>query len=220
MDQLLDTLLTVAELHEFKANPNRAAAGVCLESEQDAARGVIAKVMVRAGTLRVGDIVVCGSSHGRIKALYDTLQPNRQLTHCGPSVPVNITGLDEAPAAGERFYVLDDIAKAREIARFTRDDFENKGLVRIDPEGFLRSLPRAFAKWKAGTEGRAGDLELDHPSRCSWFARSDRERIEQAGAPGSSDQCPSKVGWWNFRGRRHVGKCISGCHRRIQCDSR
>ncbi len=116
MDELLDTLLTVAELHEFRANPNRAAVGVCLESEQESNRGVIAKVMVRNGTLRVGDIVVCGSAHGRVKALYDTLLSNKQLTQAGPSVPVNITGLDRPPEAGEQFYVLDDIAQAREIA--------------------------------------------------------------------------------------------------------
>ncbi len=116
MDQLLETLLGVAELHEFKANPKKAAVGVCLESEQAADRGVIAKVMVQGGTLRVGDIVVCGSSFGRVKALGDTLKRNKQMTECGPSMPVNITGLDKAPEAGERFHVLDDIAQARQIA--------------------------------------------------------------------------------------------------------
>ena len=116
MDQLLETLLGVAELHEFKANPKKAAVGVCLESEQAADRGVIAKVMVQGGTLRVGDIVVCGSSFGRVKALGDTLKKNKQMTECGPSMPVNITGLDKAPEAGERFHVLDDIAQARQIA--------------------------------------------------------------------------------------------------------
>ncbi len=116
MDQLLETLLGVAELHEFRANPKKAAVGVCLESEQAADRGVIAKVMVQGGTLRVGDIVVCGSSFGRVKALGDTLRRNKQMTECGPSMPVNITGLDKAPEAGERFHVLDDIAQARQIA--------------------------------------------------------------------------------------------------------
>lgn len=116
MDQLLETLLGVAELHEFRANPKKAAVGVCLESEQSADRGVIAKVMVQGGTLRVGDIVVCGSSFGRVKALGDTLRRNKQMTECGPSMPVNITGLDKAPEAGERFHVLDDIAQARQIA--------------------------------------------------------------------------------------------------------
>ncbi len=160
MDQLLDTLLTVAELHEFKANPNRAAAGVCLESEQDAARGVIAKVMVRAGTLRVGDIVVCGSSHGRIKALYDTLQPNRQLTQAGPSVPVNITGLDEAPAAGERFYVLDDIAKAREIAASRETTSRTQVLSGSTPKVSFEAFQELLQSGKLGQKEERVILNL------------------------------------------------------------
>jgi translation initiation factor IF-2 len=116
IDQLLETLLTVAELHEYKANPNRPAVGTCLEAQQEADRGIVAKVLVQNGTLRVGDIVVSGQAYGRVKAMYDTLDPNRRLTEAGPSVPVNLTGLNMAPSAGSRFYVLDDIAKAREIA--------------------------------------------------------------------------------------------------------
>ena len=116
MDELLETVLTVAELHDYRANPKKAAVGVCLESEQASDRGVIAKVMVQGGTLRVGDIVVCGSSFGRVKALGDTLKRNKQMTECGPSMPVTITGLDKAPEAGERFHVLDDIGQARQIA--------------------------------------------------------------------------------------------------------
>jgi translation initiation factor IF-2 len=117
IDELLDTLLTVAELHEYKANPDRVALGTCLEAQQEAERGIVAKVLVQNGTLRVGDVVVCGQAHGRVKAMYDTLDENHRLVEAGPSIPVNITGLDLAPSAGSRFYVLDDIAKAREIAR-------------------------------------------------------------------------------------------------------
>ncbi|MCI0332984.1 MAG: translation initiation factor IF-2 [Planctomycetes bacterium] len=116
IDDLLETLLTVAELHEYKANPNRPATGTCLEAQQEAERGIVAKVLVQNGTLRVGDIIVCGQAHGRVKAMYDTLDEHHRLVEAGPSVPVNITGFDMAPSAGSRFYVLDDIAKAREIA--------------------------------------------------------------------------------------------------------
>ncbi len=116
MGDLLDTLLTVAELNEYRANPKRPASGVCLESEQASDRGVIVKAIVDNGTLRVGDIVVCGSTYGRVKALYDTLIRNKQMSEAGPSTPVHITGLDSPPEAGERFYVMDDIAQAREIA--------------------------------------------------------------------------------------------------------
>ena len=116
IDELLDTLLTVAELHEYKANPDRPALGTCLEAQQEAGRGVVSKLIVQNGTLRVGDIVVCGQSFGKVKAMYDTLQPNKRLEEAGPSIPVNITGFDTAPGAGEHFYVLDDIADARTIA--------------------------------------------------------------------------------------------------------
>ena len=120
IDDLLEMLLATAELYELKANPEAAATGVCLEAEQESDRGVIAKIMVQKGTLRVGDVVVCGNAHGRVKAMYDTLRPSVRLEEAGPSTPINLTGLDRAPGAGDRFYVLDDIAKAREIAE-TRD---------------------------------------------------------------------------------------------------
>ena len=116
IDELLDTLLTVAELHEYKANPNRAAVGTCLEAQQDSERGIVAKLLVQNGTLRVGDVVVCGQAFGRVKAMFDTLDERNRIEEAGPSIPVNITGFDEAPSAGSRFYVLGDIAKARQIA--------------------------------------------------------------------------------------------------------
>ena len=116
IDELLDTLLTIADLHGWQANPARAAFGTCLESEQTEGRGVMAKFIVQNGSLKVGDVVVCGSTSGRVKAMYDTLDPRKSYEVAPPSTPVNITGLDEAPAAGEHFYVIDDITKAREIA--------------------------------------------------------------------------------------------------------
>jgi translation initiation factor IF-2 len=116
IDDLLETLLTLAELRDYRANPHRVATGTCLEAELHEGRGVVAKLIVQNGTLRVGDALVCGSAYGRVKAMYDTLRP--QVTHdeAPPSTPLNVTGLNVAPAAGERFYVLDDIATAREIA--------------------------------------------------------------------------------------------------------
>jgi translation initiation factor IF-2 len=115
IDELLETLFTVAELHEYRANPNRPAVGTCLEAQQESERGIVTKMLVQNGTLRVGDVIVCGDSYGRVKAMYDTLT-NKRIEEAGPSIPVNITGLDMAPSAGSRFYVLDDIGQAREIA--------------------------------------------------------------------------------------------------------
>lgn len=116
IDELLETLLTLAELRDFRANPNRPATGTSLEAELHEGRGVVAKVIVQNGTLRIGDALVCGTAYGRVKAMYDTLRPGTTHHEAGPSMPVNITGLDVAPAAGEHFYVLDDIATARQIA--------------------------------------------------------------------------------------------------------
>jgi translation initiation factor IF-2 len=79
--------------------------------------GVVAKVLVEKGMLRVGDVVVCGTAYGRVKAMFDTLDPDRRHTEAGPSMPVNLIGLDEAPAAGDRFHVVPEIAQAREIAQ-------------------------------------------------------------------------------------------------------
>ena len=116
IDELLETILTIAELHEYRANPNRNAYGTCLEAEMNEGRGVVAKVIVQNGTLKVGDIIVCGPAHGRVKAIYDTLNPRVTYQSVGPATPVNITGLDEAPGAGDHFHILDDIAQARSIA--------------------------------------------------------------------------------------------------------
>ncbi|TWT54014.1 Translation initiation factor IF-2 [Rubripirellula amarantea] len=127
MDELLETLLTIAELNEYKANPDREAIGVCLESEQQGDRGVVAKLVVQNGTLRVGDIVVCGSTYGRIRAMTNTLTGSSMM-EAGPSTPVNVMGFDQAPGAGERFHVLDDISKAREIAE-TREDASSQEML-------------------------------------------------------------------------------------------
>jgi translation initiation factor IF-2 len=119
--ELLETLWVTADLNEYSANPDRPAVGTCLEAQQEAGRGVVAKIIVQQGTLRVGDVVVCGAASGRVQAMYDTLDLNRHLNSAGPSTPVNVTGFDAVPAAGDRFYVLDDIVKAREIATSRSD---------------------------------------------------------------------------------------------------
>ena len=116
LPELLETLLTISDLNELKANPDRHASGTCLEADLSEERGVSVKCIVQKGTLKVGDVVVCGAAHGRVKALYDTLRTREELQSAGPSMPVTVTGLDVAPNAGDHFYVVDDIAQAREIA--------------------------------------------------------------------------------------------------------
>ncbi len=178
LDELLETVLTVAELHEYQANPGRAATGTCLEAQQETGRGVVAKVIVQKGTLRVGDVVVCGQAYGKVKAMYDTLHPQVRVEQAGPSIPINITGFDIAPAAGEHFYVLDDIADARAIAE-NRAESERSSTLgsgiqhvtlenlfdRLEGDGGVQTLNLILrADVRGSIEALQKELEkLDHP---------------------------------------------------------
>jgi len=140
IDQLLETVLTVAELHDLRANPDRPAVGTCLEAQLHEGRGVVAKVLVQRGTLRVGDVVVCGTAYGRVKAMYDTLDRKRKYQEAGPSMPVDLTGLSEPPAAGERLYAVDDIALARQIAQRRAAQLRQRELAGVRPHITLENL--------------------------------------------------------------------------------
>ena len=115
---LLGTLETIAELHELKADPNRPATGTCLEASLSEGRGVLASVLVQDGTLRVGDVIVCGDGFGRVRALFN--DKGKSIDEAGPSTPVEISGLDVVPSAGENFGVIDDISRARDVAEARR----------------------------------------------------------------------------------------------------
>jgi len=140
VDELMEMLLTVAELHEYKADPDRSACGTCLEAELHEGRGVVAKLLVRKGTLHLGDVVVCGSSYGRVKAMYDTLELTKRHQEAGPSTPVNVTGLDCAPGAGDQFYVLSDISQARELAEQRAAEVRQRELGDTQPHVTLENL--------------------------------------------------------------------------------
>jgi len=118
LPELLATLETIAELHELKADPGRPATGTCLEASLSEGRGVLASILVQDGTLRVGDVIVCGDGFGRVRALHD--DKGRSIDQAGPSTPVEVSGLDIVPAAGETFGVTDDISSAREVAETRR----------------------------------------------------------------------------------------------------
>lgn len=144
VDDLLETLLLTAEIHEYKANPNREANGICLESQQDGDKGVVSKLIVTNGTMKVGDVIVCGGAFGKVKAIHHTLHANKQLKEAGPSTPVSVIGLDIAPGAGDPFYVMSDVSKAREIAMTRRDRSRSQSLsgttVRVSFDEFQRRL--------------------------------------------------------------------------------
>lgn len=140
VDELLETLLTVAELHEYQANPDRPGIGTCLEAQLHEGRGVEAKLLVQRGTLKVGDVIVCGSAFGRVKAMYDTLDCNKRHKQAGPSTPVNVTGLNVAPGAGDRFFVLEDISQARHLAEQRAAELRQRHLSEVVPHVTLENL--------------------------------------------------------------------------------
>jgi translation initiation factor IF-2 len=114
IDLLLEKILLQAELLELKANPDKLANGTVLESSLDKGRGFVATVLVKAGTLNVGDVVIAGSCFGNVKAMYN--ERNQKISKAGPSMPVLILGLNGAPQAGDRFNVMESEKEAKDIA--------------------------------------------------------------------------------------------------------
>ncbi|MCI0643037.1 MAG: translation initiation factor IF-2 [Gemmataceae bacterium] len=131
INELLDQLSLVAELKELKANPKKPGRGTCLEAMLSEGEGVRATLLVSDGTLRRGDIILCGAAYGRIRQLYDDL--GRPIDEAGPSVPVRITGLDMVPNADDPFYVLPDLAVAREVAENRKSDLHESTQVKRSP---------------------------------------------------------------------------------------
>jgi translation initiation factor IF-2 len=113
IDQLLEMILLVGEVEEWKANPNRNAVGTVIEAQLDKGRGSVATLLVQNGTLKIGDPIVVGNTYGRVRAMVNDL--GRRVKEAGPSTPVEITGLSDVPQAGDRFVVFDDEKTARQV---------------------------------------------------------------------------------------------------------
>jgi translation initiation factor IF-2 len=143
--ELLESLLVLADVKELKANPDRRAKGTIIESRTDRGRGVVATVLVQAGTLKMGDIFISGAEYGRIRTMTD--YRGEKLTEAGPSMPVEITGLNGMPESGDDFMVVDSEADAREVS-------SNRQEMKAQKERSLASGPislEEFAK-RAGTK--------------------------------------------------------------------
>ncbi|MFC4320140.1 translation initiation factor IF-2 [Litchfieldia salsa] len=127
IDTLLEMILLVSEVEEYKANPNRKATGTVIEAELDKGRGSVATLLVQNGTLRVGDPIVVGNTFGRVRAMVNDL--GRRVKEAGPSTPVEITGLNDVPHAGDLFMVFEDEKKARQVgeARASKQLVEQRG---------------------------------------------------------------------------------------------
>ncbi len=129
LDLLLEMILLVADLGDFKANPDRPAVGTVLEAQLDRGRGPVATVLVRNGTLRVGDYLICGAVFGKVRAMFD--DRGRPLREAEPSMPVEVLGLDSLPDVGDTVQVVTDTAKAKQIVLYreskARDVAMSKG---------------------------------------------------------------------------------------------
>ncbi len=119
IDDLLETILLVAEVQELHASVDSPATGNVIEASIEKGRGAVATVLVRSGTLRRGDLILCGSEYGRVRAMFD--ERGRQVKEAGPSIPVAVLGLSAAPEAGDEVVVVNDERKAREIAELRRE---------------------------------------------------------------------------------------------------
>ena len=131
IDELLDQLAIVAELKELKANPKKHAKGTCLEANLSEGEGVQATLLVRDGTLRRGDVILCGATSGRVRQMYNDL--GQPIDEAGPSVPVRITGLDFIPNASDNFQVLPDLNLAADIADRRRDKMRETTVTKRAP---------------------------------------------------------------------------------------
>ncbi|HEU4809900.1 MAG TPA: translation initiation factor IF-2 [Sphingomicrobium sp.] len=124
LDKLLEAINLQAEILELKANPDRPAEGTIVESKLDKGRGPLATVLIQRGTLRVGDVFVAGASSGKVRAMID--DKGRQVKEAGPSVPVEVLGLSVVPSAGDPFTVVENEARAREVAAYRQGVLDRK----------------------------------------------------------------------------------------------
>jgi len=145
--ELLEAISLVAELKELKANPNRPGRGTCLEAMLSEGEGVRATLLVRDGTLRRGDVILCGAAYGRVRQMYDDL--SRPIQEAGPSVPVRITGLDEVPNADDPFQVVPDLAVARDVAGKRKDKWQMATLA-----------PRPAVSLETLTQAKIAELKV------------------------------------------------------------
>ncbi len=177
IEDLLEMILLVADLHELKANPNRPAIGVIIEAKVDQKRGPVATVLVQTGTLKLNDIVVAGATWGRVRAMFD--DRGRKVRRAEPSMPVEILGLEEVPESGDYLQVVENEAIAKEIAAqraakrraetfaetrvFKLDEFhkgvqtgetrELRLILKADVQGSLEAIQNALAKLNDELEG-------------------------------------------------------------------
>ncbi|WP_445495328.1 translation initiation factor IF-2 [Photorhabdus sp. SF281] len=170
IDELLDAILLQAEVLELNAVYSGMASGVVIESFLDKGRGPVATVLVQEGTLNKGDIVLCGFEYGRVRAMRDEL--GREVFSAGPSIPVEILGLSNVPAAGDEATVVRDEKKAREVALYRQGKFREVKLARQQKS----KLENMFANME---EGEVSELNIVLKSDVQGSCEAIREALEQ-----------------------------------------
>jgi translation initiation factor IF-2 len=144
LDDLLEAILLVADNSDIRANPHGRTIGTVIEAEVDRARGVVATLLIQNGTLNVGDIVVAGTAHGRLRAMFDHM--GRQVQDAEPSAPVAVMGLNNVPVAGDLFSVVDSDKQARAITRERKD----KKKSAAESQRSSVTLEQLFDQFQAG----------------------------------------------------------------------
>ena len=157
IDKLLESVLLVAEVKELKANPNRRAKGLIIESRLDKGRGPVATVLVQNGTLHAGDIVIAGTAVGRVRAMSD--ENGKQMKEAGPSVPAEIIGLSEVPMAGDEFNAVEDEKMARSLAEQRREaakQEEFKATARVSLDALFDQIAEGVKTLKVVVKADVG----------------------------------------------------------------
>ena len=179
VDHLLEMVALTAEMAELKANPNRAAKGAVIEARLDKGRGPIMTVLVQNGTLRTGDIIIAGTSVGRVRVM--TNDRGEKVDEAGPSVPVEITGMSEVPDAGDTFNVVSDERMARELVEQRKDEKKNASASTVKV-----SLEDLFSRIK---QGELKDLNIIVKADVQGSAEAIKQSLEKL----SNDEVRVKV---------------------------
>ncbi len=177
VDELLEKVLLEAEMLELKANPNRKATGSIIESSLDKGRGYVSTVLVSNGTLKVGDVVLAGTAHGRIKAMFN--ERNQRMQQAGPAEPAIILGLNGAPTAGDSFHIMESEQEAREIAN-KREQLQREQGLRTQTRTTLEDISHriALGEFKELNLVVKGDTDGSVEALSDSFIKLSTEKIK------------------------------------------
>ncbi|ESU28925.1 translation initiation factor IF-2 [Flavobacterium limnosediminis JC2902] len=175
--ELLEKVLLEAEILDLKANPNKPAVGTVVEAQLDKGRGYVSTILVQAGTLKVGDYVLAGKNHGKVKAMFD--ERGNSVKEAGPSTPISILGLDGAPTAGDKFNVFEDEREAKQIAA-KRMQLLREQSVRTQKHITLAEIGRriALGQFKELNIILKGDVDGSVEALSDSFSKLSTEEIQ------------------------------------------